>query len=73
MRKSLYFSTVTFTTVGYGDIVLGIEWRQLATFEAMNGWIIFGWTTALIITVVERLYFRPDARSADAATPHAAA
>jgi hypothetical protein len=72
-EQSLYFSTVTFTTVGYGDIVLGSEWRQLATFEAMNGWIIFGWTTALIITVVERLYFRPDARSTDAETPHAAA
>ena len=60
-EESLYFSTVTFTTVGYGDIVLGSEWRQLGTFEAMNGWIIFGWATALIITVVERLYFRPDA------------
>jgi voltage-gated potassium channel Kch len=64
-EESLYFSTVTFTTVGYGDIVLGTEWRLLATFEAMNGWIIFGWATALIITVVERLYFRPDVQSAD--------
>ena len=72
-EESLYFSTVTFTTVGYGDIVLGSDWRQLATFEAMNGWIIFGWTTALIITVVERLYFRPEARSVDAETPHAEA
>ena len=41
-EEALYFSTVTFTTVGYGDIVLGREWRQLATFEAVNGWIIFG-------------------------------
>ena len=65
-EESLYFSTVTFTTVGYGDIVLGSEWRQLATFEAMSGWIIFGWATALIIAVIERLHFRPDLRSADA-------
>src|SRR5262245_47745330 len=57
-EESLYFSTVTFTTVGYGDIVLGREWRQLATFEAMNGWIIFGWATALIIAAIQRLYFR---------------
>ena len=59
-EEALYFSTVTFTTVGYGDIVLGREWRQLATFEAINGWVIFGWTTALIIAVIQRLYLRPD-------------
>jgi voltage-gated potassium channel Kch len=57
-EEALYFSTVTFTTVGYGDIVLGREWRQLATFEAVNGWIIFGWATALILAVIQRLYFR---------------
>ncbi len=55
--EAIYFSTVTFTTVGYGDIVLDREWRQLATFEAVNGWIIFGWATALIMAVVQRLYF----------------
>jgi hypothetical protein len=57
LEEALYFSTVTFTTVGYGDIVLGREWRQLATFEAINGWIIFGWATALIMAVIQRLYF----------------
>ena len=64
-EEALYFSTVTFTTVGYGDVVLGSEWRQLATFEAINGWVIFGWATALIVAVIQRLYFRPDVRGAD--------
>jgi voltage-gated potassium channel Kch len=59
-EEAIYFSTVTFTTVGYGDIVLGSEWRQLATFEAVNGWIIFGWATALMVTLIQRLFFRPD-------------
>lgn len=55
-EEALYFSTVTFTTVGYGDIVLDRESRLLATFEAANGWIIFGWATALMMIVIQRLY-----------------
>lgn len=55
-----YFSIVTFTTVGYGDIVLAKDWRHVAAFEAINGWIIFGWATALIMSVIQRLYFRSE-------------
>lgn len=59
-EDAAYFSTVTFTTVGYGDIVLDKEWRQVAVFEAVNGWIIFGWATALTMAVIQRLYFRSE-------------
>ena len=55
-EDALYFSTVTFTTVGCGDIVLDRESRLLATFEAINGWIVFGWATALVMIVIQRLY-----------------
>ena len=55
-EESLYFSTTTFTTLGYGDVVLGREWRLLASFEAANGLIIFGWMTALVIAVIQRFY-----------------
>lgn len=56
-EEALYFSTVTFTTLGYGDIVIHSSWRLLAGIEAANGTIMFGWTTALIVTAAHQLYF----------------
>lgn len=56
LEEALYFSTTNFTTLGYGDVVLGKEWRLLASFEAANGLIIFGWMTALVIAVIQRFY-----------------
>jgi len=57
LEKALYFSMVTFTTLGYGEIVLNEQWRLLSSFEAANGIIMFGWTTAIVIAVVQRIYF----------------
>jgi hypothetical protein len=55
-ERALYFSAVTFTTLGYGDIVLGEQWRLLGGFEAANGIIMFGWSTALVMAAVQRVY-----------------
>ena len=64
LEPALYFSTVTFTTLGYGDIVLNESWRLLAAFEAANGTIMFGWTTALVFAVVNRLAVHDEAIAA---------
>jgi hypothetical protein len=56
-ETALYFSMVTFTTLGYGDVVIDERWRLMAAFEAANGIIIFGLTTAAVVTVVQRVYF----------------
>ncbi len=58
LEQALYFSTVTFTTLGYGEIVLDERWRLLASFEAANGIIMFGWTTAIVVATVQRVYFK---------------
>lgn len=55
-EEALYFSIVTFTTLGFGDIILSDEWRILGSLEAANGIIIFGWTTAIIMATVQKLY-----------------
>jgi hypothetical protein len=56
LEPALYFSTVTYTTLGYGDLVVGPDWRILASIQAANGVIMFGWTTGIIIAAVQRLY-----------------
>lgn len=56
LEPAVYFSMVTFTTLGYGDLVLEENWRLLASFQAANGIIMFGWTTAVVIAVVQRVY-----------------
>lgn len=56
IEDALYFATVTFTTVGYGDIVMSEKWRILAGTCAINGMIIFGWSTAFIFEIMAKLY-----------------
>ncbi len=56
LETAVYFSTVTFTTLGFGDITLGQEWRLLSSFEAANGLLMFGWSTALIFAAVQWVY-----------------
>ena len=53
-EEAVYFSIVTFTTLGYGDITLDPQWRLLSGIEAVNGLLLAGWSTALLFTVVQR-------------------
>ena len=55
LEEAVYFSLVTFTTLGYGDIAIASHWRLLAGIEALNGIVLLGWSTALSFAVVQRL------------------
>ncbi len=55
LEPALYFATSTFTTVGFGDIVLPPEWRMLAAAESMNGFLLIGWSTAFLVSVTARV------------------
>ncbi|THV24735.1 potassium channel family protein [Peteryoungia ipomoeae] len=48
-ETALYFSTITFSTVGYGDVVPHSEWRMMAALEGVNGFLLIGWSTAYLI------------------------
>ncbi len=60
MEKAIYFSLVTFTTLGYGDITISSANRILAGFEAINGILLIGWSTAYMFSVVQYIYRRTD-------------
>ncbi len=55
-EDALYFSAVTATTLGYGDLVLSEQWRLLATFEAMGGLVLFGVSTAYLIALMRNVF-----------------
>ena len=50
----LYFAFVNYTTLGYGDITPVPAWRLLGPMTAMNGILMFGWSTALLFEVLRR-------------------
>ncbi len=54
-EEALYFSTTSFTTIGYGDVVLDRKWRILGAIEGANGLILFGWSTAFLFSVTARI------------------
>ena len=53
IEKAIYFSLVTFITMGYGDIIINSSNRILAGFEAMNGVLLLGWTTAMMFSMLQ--------------------
>jgi len=54
-ETALYFSTVTFASLGYGDVVLSPHWRLFGSIEAANGLILFAWSTAFFLSVMTAL------------------
>ena len=56
LERALYFSAVTFTTLGYGDITLQERWQLLSSVEAVNGIILFGVSTAFLFAVMRKLF-----------------
>lgn len=65
LEPALYFSMISFTTLGFGDVILPDQWRLLSGFIAMDGFILFGLNTAFIFEVLRRL--REDTSLADGA------
>jgi hypothetical protein len=55
MEASVYFSLVAFTTLGFGDILLPVDWRLLGGMAAANGLLSMGLMTAMLIEVMRHV------------------
>ncbi|MGB7405454.1 MAG: ion channel [Pacificimonas sp.] len=51
---AVYYTAATYTTLGYGDVLLPEEIRNLSGLIAVNGFIMFGLSTAFLIDFVNR-------------------
>jgi voltage-gated potassium channel Kch len=56
LPTALYFSAVTYTTTGYGDVVLPQEWRMIGAVEALTGILMCGWSTGFFFALVSRVH-----------------
>jgi hypothetical protein len=63
LQSAFYFSAVTYTTTGYGDIVLPVEWRLVGGVEALTGILMCGWSTGFFFAIVSRTYFAQGAQT----------
>jgi hypothetical protein len=55
----IYFAFGNYTTLGYGDVIPVPEWHLLGPMTALNGIMLIGWSTALIIEVLRRTGHAP--------------
>lgn len=61
-ETAFYFSLATYTTVGYGDVVLGTAYRNIGGCEAIVGILMVAWSTAILLDVVSKFHDKQIAR-----------
>jgi Ion channel len=55
-ESAFYFAGVTYTTLGYGDLVLVKPWRMLAPIEALTGILMCGLSAGVFFAVTSQLF-----------------
>lgn len=55
LEAAVYFSTITYASIGFGDAEMARSWRLVGAIEGINGVLLLGWSTAFFVTVVARL------------------
>jgi Ion channel len=55
LEAAVYYSTITYASIGFGDAEMARQWRLVGAIEGVNGVLLLGWSTAFFVTVVARL------------------
>lgn len=55
LESAVYFSTISYAAIGYGDNHIVRAWRLLGAIEGINGVLLLGWSTAFFVTMVARV------------------
>jgi len=55
LEDALYFSTISYSTVGYSDTHILPDWRLLGAFESILGMVLLGWSTAFFFRMLGRM------------------
>lgn len=53
---AVYFSTSSYTTVGYGDTLPSASWRLVGALESLTGVLLLGWSAAFFFSIVSRFF-----------------
>jgi Ion channel len=55
LEAALYFSSISYSTVGYSDTHIAHQWRLLGAFESVLGIFLLGWSTAFFFRMIGRI------------------
>jgi Ion channel len=55
LEGALYFSTISYSTVGYNDAHIVVAWRLVGAFESILGVILLGWSTSFFFRMLGRI------------------
>jgi hypothetical protein len=55
LESALYFSTISYSTVGYNDLHIAMGWRLVGAFESILGMLLLGWSTSFFFRMLGRI------------------
>jgi hypothetical protein len=57
-KSAMLYSMSAITSYGHANLYLEPRWQMMGTLEALNGWIVFGLTTAFLFAVIQRAWLQ---------------